>query len=155
MNMTPQVIKQVKTYVDSVGGVPPLNTQTSAVIAATLNIQNLPNPVTTAPLVPYPWDFPILMSQVSTASLGKLATYPFLVQLTADLRNRDTVAALTWGALLAAAGILLPAEAAAIQSSLTSTVPDPTWTAQVSWAQLNLGGSVSANDMSQCYPNNG
>ena len=30
----------------------------------------------------------------------------------------------------------------------------PTWTAQISWAQSNLGGPVSANDILQCYPTN-
>ena len=132
MNMTPDVIKQVQKYVDSVPG---LNTKTSVQIAAALNVQNIPNPITAAPQVPYPWDFPTLMGQVSAVSLGKLATYIFLPQLTADLRNRDTVAAYTWSALLAAAGILLPAENTAIQNILANTIPDPTWTAQISWAQ--------------------
>ena len=155
MNVTPQVIKQVQAYVNSVGGTPPLNTQASAAIAAALNAANIPNPVTVAPQVPYPWNFLALMSQVSAASLGKLANYQYLVELTADLRNRDTVAAQTWAALLAAAGILSPAENAAIQTMLARTIPDPAWTAMTSWAQLNLGGPILANDVAQCYPNNG
>ena len=72
-----------------------------------------------------------------------------------DLRSRDTVAAQTWSALLAAAGILTSAENTAIQTILASTIPDPTWTAQISWAQNNLGGLVSAWDIEQVYPNNG
>ena len=155
MNMIPQVIKLVKTYVDSVGGTPPLSTQASAQIAAALNQQNIPNPVTQAPQVPKPWDFPTLMSLVSPASQAKLGTYQYLIELVSDLRNRDTVAALTWSSLLGSMGLLQVSEAQAIQALLTSTISDPAWTAQISWAQANLGGPVSVNDISQCYPNNG
>lgn len=155
MNMNPPNIKIVQDYVNSVGGTPPLNTQTSAQIAAALNTANIPNPVQTAPQVPYPWNFPTLMSKVSAASLGKLATYIYLVEVTADLRNRDTVAAQTWSALLASAGILTPDENIAIQTILASTIADPTWTAMVSWSQLTFGESLSAGDVSQAYPNNG
>ena len=151
MNMTPEVIRQISLYVNSQGT---LNTMTCTQIAAVLNTANIANPVNPAPQIPAPVNFKLLAGALSSASLSKLATYACFQSFLNDLiaSNRPNLQA--WCTMLTAAGIFTAGDNTTFQAYLISTIADPTWTAQVSWAQLNLGGPVSANDIQQCYPTN-
>lgn len=142
MNVTPEVVDKVTAYVKD-------KTSPLAQILADLNTPAISNPSPQG-VVKQPVTFAALTSVLEPASLGKLMTYVHLNEVIADLRRNDLDAAALWVEGLTAAGILTPADATAIGGVLSGTVLDPAWKPQLSWAEANLGGPLTAIDIQDC-----
>jgi hypothetical protein len=128
-------------------------TQPLATIASNLNTVNISNP-TPQGTVPTPFVFAAILEQLNSTgpSLGKLMALPYLSQIITDIRNQDRGAIATWAVALSATGIITSDEAASITTLVESTVPDPTWQSQLSWASINIGRPVDVNDLNYARP---
>jgi len=108
-------------------------------IAARLNAPTtIANPVTVAPQVAAPVTLKQIMALVPAAEMVQV--YKVMPQLIPDLRNaidnndRDYMAALL--TIAATATVISAATVAKLQTVLTATVPDPTWSATVAGPSL-------------------
>ena len=142
MNCTPKVVATVTAYVTD-------KTQPLATIAAALNAPQFDNPTPQAQIVT-PFDFNTIAPLIGAISMGKLTTYIHFDQVIFDMRNRDRAAVLLWASALAAAPLITPDEATAIQKALMATVPDPDWKPKLSWIEknFNVGDVLTQQDIS-------
>ena len=142
MNCTLDVIKKVTDHVAD-------KTRSLEDILAELNAPIAPNPERQANVKP-PLTFSALVASISSASLGKVILYDHLDVVIKDLRSGDYDAANIWVQGFVAAGILTADDAIAIAGVLTAAVPDPTYKPQLSWAEINLGDVLTAQDIKDC-----
>jgi hypothetical protein len=128
-------------------------TQPLATIAITLNTANVANP-TSQGQIPMPLVFATVMNQLNSTSgsLAKLMNLPYLGQIVTDIRNQDRIAIATWATALSDTGTITTTEATAITALVNGTIPDPTWQAELSWAQINIGRAVDVNDLNYARP---
>lgn len=117
-----------------------------ATILAALNAPSISNPIP-QPTVRKDWNLSQLFGMVSAASLGNISKLPYLEAVRSDLDNHDYDRVIGWAQLITAGGTITPTELGTIETNLTATEPDPSWAAQVSWAQVNLGRDARAEDV--------
>lgn len=139
MNITPDVVAQVSAYVTD-------KTPSLTQVLANLNAQTIPNPQPQASIKP-PMTFTAFASGIDPASLGKVMTYAHLPDIIADIKDQNYDAASLWVSGLTAAGILSTADSASLSKLMSATIPDPSWTPMMSWAQVNLGGILTNQDI--------
>lgn len=91
-----------------------------------------PNPVAVAPQVPKPFTFGDVMIALSAASLGNIRSLADRGNLIDAINNQDRPNVGRWVAILSVAPALITtAEATAINGVLTTTIADPSWSANV------------------------
>jgi hypothetical protein len=117
-----------------------------AAIAAALNTATLANPIPAA-TVAKPFSVRDMMSSLDAAALGKIYNLPSLPRLLDDIEAGDLVRLENWLALLQAGGTLTAAQAATLSGMIHATMPDPSWSAQISWAVANVGRAVDFQDV--------
>ncbi len=142
MNVTPKVVEKVAAYVTDKGR--PLET-----IRAELNKPAFDNPLPQGQIKPA-LSFAGIAAVVAPASLGKVMTYAHLDKIIDDIRKQDIDAAALWVQGLAAAGLLTADDVVAVSGVISSTTPDPNWKAKLSWAEVNLGDTLTEQDMIDC-----
>ena len=146
MNPSPEAIAAIRAHVTDW-------TPDDATIASNLNAPSVPNPVQAAPTVPKPYTFADVMSCLSSASIANVRSLPTSTALITAINARDTTSVLNWlSALQAGSPLITTSEAQAVQGVVTATEPDPTWAAQIGWAQANLGRPADAADIYAARP---
>jgi len=126
-------------------------TPTNAQIAATLNTANIANP--TARLnVPKPMTTAALLGLIVNANKAKVYGRAVLSDLRGDIRAGDRTGVKSWFGLALVAADITSAEYTALVAEVDAVVPDPSWPAQVSWAQLNIGRPLDASDIAASRP---
>jgi hypothetical protein len=117
-----------------------------AEITAALNAATEPNPAPQG-TVPRTMRMAELMGLAGVGTRAALLNNPNLSAARADVIAQDHHGVGTWLMGYASAGIIPQDEAAAMLAYVQTPVPDPSWQAQVSWATLNLGRAVDAQDI--------
>jgi hypothetical protein len=123
-------------------------------IVAELNTPSIPNP-TSRGTVPVPLSVAAVLGALSQASIMNLFTKGsgIVPTIRDDLNAQDRNACALWAQGLAESSIITSGELGALQAVLTATQLDPSWPAQISWAQANLGRPVDAADVAAARPN--
>jgi hypothetical protein len=119
---------------------------TDGQITAALNEPDTPNPAPQGN-VPRLMKMGELMGLAGTATRAALLGNPNLPTARADVLAQDHVGVATWLAAYASVGTIPQGEYDAMMDYVMTPVPDPSWQAQVSWAVLNLGRAVDAEDV--------
>ncbi len=143
MNPTPGQIAAIRAYVAGLSGA---WNNTDAQIRAAIAASSVANPVQQA-TVPKPYTATGLLGVLSTQSQGNLVVFPAIHDLLVDIQTQDSANVLAAVSLLAATGKITSAEATAIQSAVTATEPDPSWTSTVTWDLANLGRPIDDFDI--------
>lgn len=154
MNPSASAISTLQTYVATLSG--GWSGNTDAQIVATLNSPAVANPVAQGTIA-VPFTRAQLLGALSVTSLLALRNYVGVTSVIADVDSGDVGKCNSWIQVLAAstgttAAVITSSEASALTSIVNATVPDPSWQAQISWAQQNLGRSVDANDIAESRP---
>ena len=76
------------------------------------------------------------------ASLTNLKTLSWLYNLAQDIGLMNTPSVLIDLQLLKATGVILAAEYTTLSTAVNSTELDPSWPAQVGWAQANIKAAL-------------
>jgi hypothetical protein len=158
MNPTPAAITTIRTKVSALSGGWAGNAD-NALLATALNTEQVDNPVAqpTVPRVMYESELAAILSDPTkdsdptNGSLAKLLNWTNFGLVKADIVANNLVGIALWATELELLGILTSAQKAAVQA-YTEPIPDPNWTAQVSWAQANLGRPVDAADIAAARP---
>jgi hypothetical protein len=143
MNPSPAAIAAINTYVGGLAGGWVGNTD--AQIATAANTPAIANP-TPQGTVPTPFTFTSLLGSLSQSSAANVESFPGVSDLYNDIIAQNGPRVLAAIALMSASGRILSAEATAMTTTINATELDPTWPAQVGWAQANLGRPLDAND---------
>ncbi len=144
MNPSPAAIAAIRAQVTDW-------TPNDTTIAANLNAPTVANPVSQA-TVSKPFGPADLIGCLDAATLSKLTGKPTIVAIVqaALVQDRPTLTALV--ALGVAAGDLTTTQQSAIDAVLAASIPDPSWQAQIGWAQANLGRPVDSSDIAASRP---
>ncbi len=142
MNVTLEVVDKVTKKVTD-------KTQSAAAIADMLNTPEFDNPVKQQQ-VPQPFDFSSLAALIGPTSLHGLVNYVHFDIVIQDVRKQDRDAVALWAKALAAGGYITVDEAGALIGAVSATVPDPTWKPMLSWAEVNLGDTLTVLDVTDC-----
>jgi hypothetical protein len=143
-NPSPQAVAKIRARVSDWS-------PDDAAIAESLNRPSLPN----RPQVPVPLVEDTLadyLTDAANGSLVKLLNWPNYGRLADDIRSGDHAKVARWAPRLVVAGIITPGEAQALVGYINSTVPDPSWPAQISWAMAAIGRPVDASDVAAARP---
>jgi hypothetical protein len=127
---------------------------TDEALVAALNAPDRPNP-TPQGTVPAPLSESALLALLTdptNGSLVRLVEWPNFGLLKADIAAQNRAGVLLWAQALAAAGLIAPGEAGALSAYVQGTEPDPSWPAEVSWAEATLGRSVDGDDIREARP---
>ena len=111
-----------------------------------MNAASVANPVPQA-TIPTPYTLAQFISALSAGSLTNLKTLSWLYNLAQDIGLMNTPSVLIDLQLLKATGVILAAEYTTLSTAVNSTELDPSWPAQVGWAQANIGRPVDLNDI--------
>jgi hypothetical protein len=139
-----------QAFTDAINAKVPDKTKTVAQVVAELTQRNIDNPITSAPQVYAPFNFSSIAALVSSVSMAKLVNYIHFNQVVFDIRAADRMATGLWAQALAAAEYMTADEATAIVSLLSSSIPDPNWTAQISWSEQEFGCQLTEADIRGC-----
>lgn len=143
MNPTPAAITLIQGYISGMSGA---WTNADSVIVAAMNAPSITNPSPQG-TVPVPYSSAQLLGCLSQGSAANLAAFPAIDQLYQDIQANNSANVAATVALLAAAGKIQSSEATAIEAILSATQPNPSWPAQIGWAQANLGRPVDSQDI--------
>lgn len=144
MNASPAAIASIQAQVTDW-------TQSDAAIVAALNAPSVANPVP-QPTIPTPFTIGEIFGMASAPSLVKLAAVPFLPDVRNLILANDRSGCAIYTNLFLVSGTILQSEHDAIMGVLAATQPDPSWAAQISWAEANLGRQVDAFDIAASRP---
>jgi hypothetical protein len=139
-----------QAFIDSINEKVSNKNQTAEAVAFALTTRDIDNPITSAPQIYAPFNFSAIAALVSAPSMAKLTDYIHFDQVIFDIRAGDRVATGLWAQALAAASYLTPQEAGAIVAMLSSSIDDPTWTAQISWSEQQFGSQLTVADIRSC-----
>jgi hypothetical protein len=144
MNPTPDQVAKIEAFVATLPG---QWSNADPQIRAAMQAQTQPNPVATAPAVPKPFDVDDLTAAlgVGNTSVDTLATT--IPSFLDDVDNRRLASLRRWGRLLRRLGKVTATEATALAAIVNATVPDPSWTATVTWDVANLGRPADDHDI--------
>jgi hypothetical protein len=143
MNPSPAAIAAINTYVGGLSGGWAGNTDAQIVTAA--NTPAIANP-TPQGTVPTPFTFATLLGSLSQSSAANVESFPGISDLYNDIIAQNSARVLAAIALMTASGRILSSEATAMTATVNATELDPSWPAQVGWAQVNLGRPLDLSD---------
>jgi hypothetical protein len=144
---TPAAVAQIAAKVATLAGGWAGNTNDQ--IAAALNAPTIANPQAQG-TVPKPFVIADLINAAAQATRPNLA--PFMAGAAPLVIAQDVphLAAAIDG--LVAVGVVSAADATAMKSAMTGTQPDPSYQAQIGWAQANIGRPVDPLDIAAARP---
>jgi hypothetical protein len=105
----------------------------------------VPNPIGESALIP-------LLDDPNNGSLAKLQNYVNLALVKADIDSGNRAGVLLWAQKLPLVGVITTGEAENITSYVNGTMPDPNWTAEISWAVANIFRPVDTSDVAAARP---
>jgi hypothetical protein len=129
-------------------------TPSDATIAASLNTPSIANPTPQGQIAAPVYESELLgtLTDQGNGSLVKLINWPNFGLLKADIEIQNRAGIGLWCQALTLAGYITQGEASAIVTYLGSAVADPSYQTLLSWAQVNLGRPVDADDITASRP---
>ena len=147
MNPSPTAITAIASKVPTLPGGWAGNAD--AAIAGLLNTPSVANPAAQG-TVPNPFSAADLINAASPANRAALAS--LILGSAAFIIAQDRVHMTAGITALADCSAIQAADATAMIAVLDATIPDPSWPAQLSWAQINLGRPVDTADITVSRP---
>ena len=144
MNPSPNAIAWIKAFAAALDGGWAGNSD--AVILAAANLPSGANPVPQGQ-VPTPYHFADLLAGLSASSIANLKNFPTLGLVIEQVNSGDLAASAAWITFFVVAALITTAEAAAISATVTATIPDPAWPAEIGAAAAALGRDLDLHDV--------
>jgi hypothetical protein len=143
-NPSPEAISAIRAEVSDW-------TSDDASIAASLDAPTIANPAP-RPTVPVALTVSGVLGALSAESKAKLHTVAFVPAIRDAINAQDRAACGLWAQILMDGGVITPAEGQALMGLLSATQPDPSWPAEISWAESTLGRLVDPEDVAAARP---
>lgn len=145
MNPSPSAIASIRARITDWS-------PSDSTIAAALNAPSIANP-TPQPQLPKPFSFGDVMGCLDSGSIAKIRDLATGIDLINKINAGDVVGIGHWIiALQAGTPLITSDQATAVTAVITATIGDPTWSAQLSWAAVNLGRPADAADLAASRP---
>jgi hypothetical protein len=144
VNPSPQAIALIRSRVTN------WNQSNDAILTA-LNAPSIANP---KPQTQKPKKLKMgdVLGTISRASKGKLIGVAFLPAIRDAINTQDRTSCLDWLDVLNSGGIITDPEKTDLTTLINSTELDPSWVAQISWAEATIGRLLDILDIIAAHP---